>query len=49
MGFVDSKVFLPAGEIIINSLVITLIDKNLNNPANVNYFATIHCAWMMEG
>ena len=49
MGFVGSKVFLPAGEIMVNSLVVvTLIGKNFNNPVNVKDYAIIHCAWMVS-
>ena len=48
MVFAGSKVFLPTGEIMVESLVITPIGKNLNNPANVKYYAIIHCAWRVS-
>ena len=46
--FAGLKVFLPAGGIMVKSPVIALTDKNLNNSANVKYYAIIHCAWKVS-
>ena len=43
--FAGPKVFYLAGEIMVKLLVITLIGKNLNNPANMKYYAIMHGAW----
>ena len=40
MIFAGPKVFLPAGEIMVKSLVITFIGKN--NPANMKCYTIIH-------
>ena len=48
MVIVGPKVFSTAGEIMVKSLVITFICKNLNNLANAKYYAIVHCAWRVS-
>ena len=47
--FAGSNVFLPTGEIMVESLVITPIGKKLNNPANVKYYAMILIDTLCQG